>query len=234
MKILAIDSSAVTASCAVMDEGKLKAQCFSNIGLTHSQTLLPLIHDTLRNAGCRIEDIEFAAVCAGPGSFTGVRIGVSTIKGICFTKDIPCVGVSTLEAIAYTSSAFNGIVCAVMDARCNQVYNALFRCKDSKVERLCDDRALSIDELKDELAQINEPILLTGDGAELCFRKLSDSIPVTLAPENIRYQSGYGAAMAAQTDENRQKRVKANDLTPIYLRLPQAERELNQRLAAKK
>lgn len=234
MKILAIDSTAVTASCAVTDDKKLIAQSFVNVGLTHSQTLLPLIDDTLRNAKMTIDKIDRLVVCAGPGSFTGVRIGVSTIKGIAFTNDIPCVGVSTLDAIAETAGCFNGIICAVMDARCNQVYNALFRAENGSIERLCEDRALSIDELTNELKSLNDKILLAGDGAELCYNKMNDTLPVFLASDNIRFQSGYGAAIASMREYYADKCVKSNDLTPIYLRLPQAERELNQRLAQQK
>ena len=234
MKILAIDSTAITASCAVTEDEKLLAQSFVNVGLTHSQTLLPLIDDTLRNAKVKIESIDRFVVCAGPGSFTGVRIGVSTVKGLAFTKNVECVGVSTLDAIACSSGVFSGVICAVMDARCNQVYNALFRAANGKTERLCPDRALSIDELTEELKEYNEDILLAGDGAELCFNKMNGTIPVTLAPQNVRFQSGFGAAIASLRDEYADKCVKPNDLTPIYLRLPQAERELNQRLAQQK
>lgn len=227
MKILAIDSSAVSASCAVTDNGKLIAQSFVNIGLTHSQTLMPMIENTVKQSGKSLSDMDLIAVSAGPGSFTGVRIGVSSVKGIAFTQNIKCVGVSTLEAIAYTAQVNNGIVCAVMDARCQQVYNALFRFKNGIMERLCEDRAVSIAELDEELKNINEQIILAGDGAVICKNAMAYENTV-LAPENVRMQSAYGVAAAAESLEEEQY-VCAKELQPIYLRIPQAERELKKR-----
>ncbi len=227
MKILAIDSSAVSASCAVTDNGKLIAQSFVNIGLTHSQTLMPMIESTVKQAGITLADIELIAVSAGPGSFTGVRIGVSSAKGIAFTSDIRCAGVSTLEAIARTAQINDGIVCAVMDARCQQVYNALFRYSGGVLERLCEDRALAISELEEELKGFDEPIMLAGDGAVVCSNAMSTE-KIYLAPENVRMQSAYGVAMAAMHGGD-ESFVSANDLQPVYLRVPQAERELKKR-----
>ncbi len=227
MKILAIDSSAVSASCAITDNGKLIAQSFINVGLTHSQTLMPMIETTIKHSGTDLSKIDLIAVSAGPGSFTGVRIGVSTVKGLAFTAETKCAGISTLEAIAYTANPRNGIVCAVMDARCQQVYNALFRFNDGKIERLCEDRAISIADLDAELKGYDETIILAGDGSSVCknamtYEKLAE------APENVRMQSAYGVAYAAmKLDES--KYLDAKDLQPIYLRVPQAERELKKR-----
>lgn len=227
MRILAIDSSAVSASCAVLDDGRLTAQSFVNIGLTHSQTLMPMIENTMKSAGKSLADIDLIAVSAGPGSFTGVRIGVSTVKGLAFTHNIRCAEVSTLEAIAYTAQIHNGIVCAVMDARCQQVYNALFRFNNGSMERLTEDRAISIAELENELKAYDEPIVLAGDGALIC-RKTMQYEKLTLAPENVRMQSAYGVAAAA-VNLGEDKYVEAKELQPIYLRVPQAERELKKR-----
>ncbi len=227
MKILAIDSSAVSASCAVTDNGKLVAQSFVNIGLTHSQTLMPMIESTVRQSGIDLSEIDLLAVTAGPGSFTGVRIGVSTIKGIAFTRNIKCVGVSTLEAIAYTAQINEGIVCAVMDARCRQVYNALFRFKNGKLERLCEDRAISIAELEKELYDLDELIVLAGDGTQVC-RNLMKYEKIISAPENVRMQSAWGAAAAAMNCSEGSY-VSSSELQPIYLRVPQAERELKKK-----
>ncbi len=227
MKILAVDSSAVSASCAVTDNGKLVAQSFVNIGLTHSQTLMPMIDNTVKQSGINFSDIDLIAVSAGPGSFTGVRIGVATAKGLAFTENKRCAGVSTLEAIACTAQIYNGIVCAVMDARCQQVYNALFRFKNGEMHRICEDRAISIPELDAELAKLSEIVLLAGDGAVICKNTMTYE-KLVLAPENVRMQSGYGVAAAAMKlgEENY---VSAGDLQPIYLRVPQAERELKKR-----
>lgn len=227
MKILAIDSSAVSASCAVTDNGKLIAQSFVNIGLTHSQTLMPMIESTVKQSGKTLADINLIAVSAGPGSFTGVRIGVSSVKGLAFTQNIKCAGVSTLEAIAYTAQVYNGIVCAVMDARCQQVYNALFRFSNGKIERLCKDRAIAIAELDAELKNINEQVILAGDGAVVCKNAMTYE-NIILAPENVRMQSAYGVAEAAKNC-GEDMYVEASALQPIYLRVPQAERELKKR-----
>ena len=230
MTILGIDSSAVSASCAIIRDGRMLSQCFVNIGLTHSQTLLPLIDHTLVGAGMKLEELDIIAVSHGPGSFTGVRIGIATVKGLAFANDIPCVGVSTLAAIAYGAACADGVLCPVMDARREQVYNALFDCRDGKVTRRCDDRAVSIEELAAEISAIDGTVWLCGDGALLCMDKLGDKSPnVRIVPESIRWQSGYGVAMAAQGLPS----VDAASLVPIYLRLPQAERELRARQALK-
>lgn len=227
MKILAIDSSAVTASCAVTEDDVILSQSFVNIGLTHSQTLMPLIDATLSAAQCSMNDIDLLAVSNGPGSFTGVRIGVATIKGIAFTHNLSCVGVSTLQAIAYACAFTDGIICAVMDARRNQVYCALFRAVKGNITRLTEDDALSIDVLGLMLSEYNEPICIAGDGAQICYSALSeDNSNLRLAASVSRYQSGAGVAFAAAQAFSDGTTVTADKLAPTYLRLPQAEREL--------
>lgn len=216
--ILSIDSSAVTASVALTDGEKVLKSELINAGLTHSETLLPMIKRIMD--GYNVSDLEAIAITAGPGSFTGVRIGVATVKGLAFENDIPCVSVSTLEAIAYNFIDTDCIVCAVMDARRMQFYNALFEIKNNKVTRLCPDRAISIEELKKDLSAYNN-VIVAGDGAELCFNNIGlDN--VILADEEKRYQNGIGVSRAA---ENKEK-ISASQLMPIYLRLSQAEREL--------
>ena len=150
MKILSLECSAKSASCAVIEESKILCSDFTSSGLTHSQTLLPMVSDMINKAEVPFSDIDAFAVSAGPGSFTGIRIGISAVKGMALPKNAPCIPVSTLEAIAYNFLSEDALVCAVMDARCNQVYNALFRIKDGKIKRLCEDRAVSIDFLKAE------------------------------------------------------------------------------------
>ncbi len=224
MKILAVDSSAKTASVAVIDGENLISECFVNAGLTHSRTLMPMVNNALIQADINIADIDAFCVNAGPGSFTGIRIGVAAIKGLALSGDKPCAGISTLESIAYNFTDDDCIVCAAMDARCNQVYTALFRCRNAKIERLCEDKAISIDDLYTELSQYNEKIVLAGDGAEICFKafgeKLSDAV---LSAENRRFQRAYGVALAAL---NQNSFKNSDELVPSYLRLPQAEREL--------
>ncbi len=225
MKILAVDSSAKTASVAVTDGETLISECFVNAGLTHSRTLMPMVDNALSQADLKIDDIDAFCVNAGPGSFTGIRIGVAAIKGLALCQDKPCAGVSTLESAAYNFIDENCLVSVSMDARCNQVYTALFRCENSKVIRLSEDNAVSIDELCGELSSYNEKIYLAGDGAEICYNAFKDKLEnVVLSGQNRRYQRAYGAALAAVNNEERFS--SSSNIAPVYLRLPQAEREL--------
>ncbi|MBQ5398457.1 MAG: tRNA (adenosine(37)-N6)-threonylcarbamoyltransferase complex dimerization subunit type 1 TsaB [Ruminococcus sp.] len=231
MKILAVDSSAKACSVSLVDEDKILGEFFINTSLTHSQTLVPMIDAVLKNTSTDIKSVDAFAVSAGPGSFTGVRIGVAAIKGMAMPLDKPCYSVSTLEAMAYNLRGENCVACAVMDARCNQVYNALFLIKNGKITRLCDDRALSIDELAEDLKSYNVKTVLVGDGAQLCYNSYKElSCDIELAPEQQRYQRASGVAFAALTKEP----MTAESLMPTYLRLPQAERELKKRLESQK
>ena len=226
MNILAADTSASPVSVALTDNGRLLGEFYLNIKTTHSQTLMPLIKSVLKTTNTNINEIDIFAVNAGPGSFTGVRIGVASVKGLSMPLDKPCASVSTLESMAYCMPYQKGIVCAVMDARCSQVYNALFRLNDGKPERLTPDRALSIDELAEELVTYSENIYLVGDGAEICSKAFSDIENISLAPENIRFQHAYGTAKAAEKMAEENNLCTSDRLMPVYLRLPQAEREL--------
>lgn len=233
MKILAVESSASAASAAVWEDGKLLCESFTNTGLTHSQTLLPLVEQILDCAQIPFSEIGCYAVSVGPGSFTGVRIGVSFIKGLAFSSRTPCVPVSTLEAMAYLFAGQRVNVCCAMDARCGQVYNALFSVEGDQVTRLCEDRAIKAQELGEELAAGGREWVLVGDGAALCwdvFGKSSEKI--ALAPPHLRFQRASGVALAAQVVYNQGKTVSAEELAPVYLRPPQAERELKKRQAA--
>ena len=232
MMILGIDSSAVSVGAAVCDisgtDVRVIADGFINNKITHSQTLMPLVQSLLENAKLTLADIDVFAVSAGPGSFTGLRIGVSAVKGMAYALGKPCREVSTLHAMACNFQLYDGIVCAVMDARCNQVYNALFEAKNGQITRLCDDRALMIPELKAELDEkySSKNIVLCGDGAELCYGR-SGGENIVLSPAPIRYQNGTGVCIAAVQYPD----IDAAALMPKYLRLPQAERE---RLAKEK
>lgn len=234
MKILSVDTSATAASVAVAEENKLIGEFSINTALTHSQTLMPMVDELLKNTGLSVNDIDAVAVNAGPGSFTGVRIGVAAVKGIAFPKNLPCVSVSTLESMAYNMLGNDCIVCSVMDARCSQVYNALFRVKGCTVTRMTDDRALSLTDLKNELRNINEKVVLVGDGAVLCSKFLGEELEnIMLAPFNNRIQTASSVAYAAFEKINNGETVKADELMPVYLRLPQAQRELNKKLGVK-
>ena len=231
MLILAFESSAKSASVALVKDGELLSQYSQCSALTHSRTLLPMAEDMLKNAEIKLSDVDLIAVAHGPGSFTGIRIGVSTVKGLSWAADKPCVGVSTLEAMAWHGLMAGGYVCPVMDARRQQVYNALFKIEDGKPQRITDDRPIALAQLADEVRSLNAPVLLVGDGAALTekfFRE--NSVPCRIAPENLRWQSAWGVAMAASDKQP----GTSETLLPIYLRLSQAERERQERLSADK
>lgn len=234
MKILAVDTSATAASVAVAEENKLIGEFSINTALTHSQTLIPMMDELLKNIGLSVNDIDAVAVNAGPGSFTGVRIGVAAVKGIAFPNNLPCVSISTLESMVYNMLGNDCIVCSVMDARCSQVYNALFRINGCTVVRMTDDRALSLTDLKLELMNINEKVVLVGDGAVLCSKFLCLELKnVMLSPFNNRIQTASSVAYAAFEKINKGETLTADELMPVYLRLPQAQRELNKKLGVK-
>lgn len=230
LKILAIESSAVCASAAVSENGKTVSECFVNAGLTHSQTLLPMVKSCLDTAKLTVDDVDVIAVAAGPGSFTGVRIGVATAKGLAFAGK-ECRAVSTLEGMAYNFFGVPCSVCCVMDARCHQVYTAAFACGES-VTRLCEDRAMLISELPDLLKNLKKPVYLLGDGADLCYNYLkSVGADVLLAPPHLKYQRASGVALAAEQAAG--QACDGDSLKPVYLRVPQAERELKKRQSEK-
>lgn len=234
MKILAVDTSATAASVAVAEENKLIGEFSINTALTHSQTLIPMMNELLKNIGLSVNDIDAVAVNAGPGSFTGVRIGVAAVKGIAFPNNLPCVSISTLESMAYNMLGNDCIVCSVMDARRSQVYNALFRVNGCTVVRMTDDRALSLTDLKLKLMNINEKVVLVGDGAVLCSDFLDSELEnVTLSPFNNRIQTASSVAYAAFEKINKGETLTADEIMPVYLRLPQAQRELNKKLGVK-
>ncbi len=225
MKILALESSAVTASAALWEDGKCLGLTYANCGLTHSETLLPMIEGLLKRCSMTPGDADLIAVARGPGSFTGVRIGVATAKGLSWGADRPCCGVSTLEAMAWQAAFFEGrLLCCCMDARRGQVYNALFRAEGGAPRRVSEDRAIA---LKDLLPEMTEAPVLLGDGAKLTAEALTAAgVPFETAPEPLRYQTAWGVALAAA----RAPRESWGEPEPVYLRLSQAERERLERL----
>lgn len=230
MLILALESSAKAASVALMEDENLIAQYSQCSGLTHSRTLLPMLEDMLKNTEKNIADVDLIAVAHGPGSFTGIRIGVSTVKGLAWAAQKSCVGVSTLEAMAWHGASSGGLICPVMDARRSQVYNALFEIDDARPKRLTEDRAISLSELAQELRTDGREPLLVGDGAKLTYDYLTQAgLACRMAPANLVYQSAWGVGMAALD----KKPGNADDLLPVYLRLSQAERERQERLSRK-
>ena len=227
MMILALESSATACSVALTRDGELIAHAYQHSGLTHSRTLLPMVNNVLTSCGENMEHVDVVAVAAGPGSFTGLRIGVATAKGLAWAGDKDCAACSTLESMAWPLAHMEGkvIVCA-MDARRSQVYNAIFLAKDGKLERLSEDRAISLADLAQELKNIENEKIVVGDGAKLCYNVVSEmGISLTLAPEHLRMQSGWGVARAAQELAQKGQLIKGEQLNAVYHRLSQAERE---------
>ena len=236
MVILGVDTSAVAAGAAIIKDGKLISETYINTGLTHSQTMLTLIDSALNAVDMSIDDVDAFAVSSGPGSFTGIRIGVSAVKGLCFAKNKPCFAVSTLEALANCADIDGFIICPVMDARCMQVYTALFEKTDGEIKRVTEDAPKTLDELSAELQKINKKILLIGDGADISYKFLAEKgLDVRKFSEIFKFQHASGVAITAYRNYNRgEEAVSADNLVPSYLRLSQAERELKKSGDAKK
>ena len=231
MLILAFETTAKAGSVALLDEKKLLGESYQNTGLTHSQTLMVMAEDLLKQCGKTVSDVTAVAVAEGPGSFTGVRIGVAAAKGFAWGGQLPCYGISTLEAMAKSLGIYQGYVCPCMDARRSQVYNALFYVNCGEIQRVAEDRAIALADLAQELKELEGPIFLVGDGSTLTYNTLSGEIPnLVLPPEHRMHQRATGVAILAA------KKIAANDpgdgnaLTPNYLRLSQAERERLERM----
>ena len=230
MLTLAIETSAKAASAALTEDGKLLGESYQNTGLTHSQTLMVMAQDLLKQCGKAVSDVTAVAVAEGPGSFTGVRIGVAAAKGFAWGARLPCYGVSTLEAMAETLGIYQGYICPCMDARRQQVYNALFYVNCGEIRRVTQDRAIALTELAEELKTLNEPVFLVGDGSILCYNTLGAQVPgLILPPEHRMHQRAVGVALLAEKQAAAGNSGDGSSLTPNYLRLSQAERERMER-----
>lgn len=226
MLLLSFETSAKAASVALSDGRRLLGEVYQNTGLTHSQTLMQMAQDLLSQCGYTAGQVEAVAVAAGPGSFTGVRIGVAAAKGFAWGREIPCYGVSTLEAMAMGLGIWQGYVCPVMDARRNQVYHALFYVNCGNCTRIREDRAISLQELGEDLQKLSEPIFLVGDGSLLCYNALSENTAgLVCPPEHRMHQRASGVALAAMAMAASGDPGDGNALIPNYLRVSQAERE---------
>lgn len=228
MLLLAFETSAKAGSVALFDGQKLLGEQYLNSGMTHSQTLLSMAESVLSQCGKTAQEVNAVAVANGPGSFTGVRIGVAAAKGFAWGGEIPIYGVSTLKAMALGLGVFDGYVCPVMDARRAQVYNALFYVNQGVMTRVTEDRAIALSDLENELKTLEKPIFLVGDGSNLCYNTLIEAIPnLVLPPESKLHQRAVGVGLAA-LQQNAPDAPEA--LAPNYLRLSQAERERNEKL----
>lgn len=236
LKLLALDTSAVAASCAVVgDGGVLLAENYVRAGGMHSRTLMPMVGSALAAAGIGADELTAIAVTVGPGSFTGVRIGVAAAKGLAFSRRLPVVAVSSTEAMAQNFRGLPGglTVCALMDARCRQVYTACFSRENGELIRQTPDEALTMEETFARLKAARQDVMLVGDGAAACYAEWSPLLPaLRLAPEALRFPRAAGVAAAALPRLLRGETADADTLLPLYLRLPQAERELRARQAA--
>lgn len=226
MLILAFETTAKAGSVALLQDGKLLAESYQNTGMTHSQTLLTMAEDLLKNSGFTPQDVQAVAVAEGPGSFTGVRIGVAAAKGFAWGAQIPCYGVSTLESMAKNLGIWEGFVVCAMDARRSQVYNAIFEANQGQLTRLTPDRAISLEELGQEIKNYKKPIFVVGDGSNLCYNTLCEQVSgLVLPPEHKQHQRAAGVALVAMEQITQGASGDAATLTPNYLRLSQAERE---------
>ena len=234
MLILAFETTAKACSAALHDGRALLAESVQNSGLTHSQTLMVMAEDLLKVCGKSAADVTHLAAAAGPGSFTGIRIGVSAAKGFAWGAEKPVYGVSTLESMALGLGVWSGYICCCMDARRNQVYNAIFLAENGELKRISEDRAIALSDLKEELAHIDGPIYLVGDGAALAHKNLSSELEnLILPPEHRQHQRASGVALAALAAMDRGENADGAALQPNYLRLSQAERERMEKLQAK-
>lgn len=231
MRILAFETSAKAGSAALLEDGRLLGEYYLNCGMTHSRTLLKLAEELLAACGLAPAQVDAVACAAGPGSFTGVRIGVAAAKGFAWGAEKPCVGVSTLEAMAHQAQSFEGVICCAMDARRAQVYHAMFSCRGGTLTRLSEDCAISLEELAKRLKKIESPKIMVGDGAQLCYNTLSTVCPgCVCAPEHMTMQRASGVALAAEQLLQAGGDFSGAALVPNYLRLSQAERERAQQL----
>ena len=235
MLILAFETSAKAASVALLVGDKLLSESYQNTGMTHSQTLMVMAEDMLKQCGKTAKDVDAVAVAEGPGSFTGVRIGVAAAKGFAWGWEIPCYGVSTLEAMAQSLGIYDGFICPVMDARRSQVYNALFEADRGEITRIREDRAISLDDLAEDVKNLEKPVFLVGDGSILCYNTLLERVPsLVLPPEHRMHQRAVGVGIIAARQIRAGISGDAAALTPNYLRLSQAERERMEREQKKK
>lgn len=232
MKLLGIDSSGMTASAAIVSGDILVAEFTVNNKQTHSQTLLPMIDQVVKMSGIGLEELDGIAVAAGPGSFTGLRIGSSTAKGMALALNKPIIPVPTLEGMAYRMAGFGGVICPLMDARRNQVYTGIYRMSGSRMECLLEQCAVDILDITAKVNELNENVVFLGDGVPVHRAVLEEKIKVfyQFAPLHLNRQSAASVAALGMIYMEEGKIEDAKDHKPIYLRQSQAERERAERL----
>nr|WP_302596944.1 tRNA (adenosine(37)-N6)-threonylcarbamoyltransferase complex dimerization subunit type 1 TsaB [uncultured Cellulosilyticum sp.] len=233
MNILAIDASGIAGSVAYIRDGKLAGEYYICHKLTHSETIMPMLEHMRDLIGIDLEKLDAIAVTSGPGSFTGLRIGVTTAKALALALNIPVVGIPTLDALAHNMTHTTATICPIMDARRNQVYTAVYKWEGSELMRLTDHLACDMDEHLEMLANRNEDILFLGDGVEIYREKVIAKLgeKALFAPGFLNLQRAGTLAEAACKAYERGEACDADTFVPIYLRKSQAEREREERLA---
>ncbi len=229
MKILAVDTSSNVASAAIVDGDKLVCESVLNNKLTHSQTLMPMIDEVFKKSELKPDNIDLFAVSNGPGSFTGLRIGVTTIKGLAHACNKPVCGVNTLEALAYNLPFCPYIISPIMDARREQVYNAFYKWENGMLKEITSPRAISLEECLEELLKRNEKVVFLGDGVPVFREKIADKLKeqALFAPQLACTQRASCVAECAKNKET----INYSELAPMYFRKSQAEREAEEREA---
>ena len=232
MKILGLDSSGIVASVAIVEEDNLIAEYTVNYKKTHSQTLLPMLDELAKMTELDMDTIDAIAVAAGPGSFTGLRIGSATAKGLGLALDKPLVGIPTVEALAYNLYDVNGLICPIMDARRKQVYTGIYRYEDHRLMTVKDQMAVGIEEFLSMLNEMGEAVTFLGDGVPVFKDIIADklTVPFSFAPAHLSRQraGAVGALGVLYYKEGRTE--TAAEHKPDYLRVSQAERERAQKL----
>lgn len=229
MKILALDSSGLVASVAYLEDEVIKGVLSVNYQKTHSQTLLPMLDELVKTLNIDLNGIDYIAVSNGPGSFTGLRIGVATVKGLGLSIKKQIVGVSTLEALALNWQGVEGIVCPIMDARRNQVYTAAYKYTDNlpQSDEIIGPSSMEIDELVSKLDELGLKVFFTGDGVPVYKEYIEKNLKVPFAfpTASNGYQNAANVAILGEYYAKKGEAVDAALLSPVYLRKPQAERE---------
>ena len=234
MKILALDSSGIVASVAIVEDNTLLAEYTVNYKKTHSQTLLPMLDEVAKMTELDLSTIDAIAVAAGPGSFTGLRIGSATAKGLGLALQKPLVAVPTVEALSYNLYDTNGLICPVMDARRNQVYTGIYHFEDHKLVTLEDQMAVSITDLLEKLNERGEPVTFLGDGVPVFEKTIGEilKVPYSFAPAHVNKQRAASVAALGEIYYREGKLQSAAEHNPEYLRVSQAERERAERQKA--
>ncbi|TCT13778.1 tRNA threonylcarbamoyladenosine biosynthesis protein TsaB [Natranaerovirga pectinivora] len=233
MKILAIDSSGLTSSVAVVDKYDLISEYTVNCKKTHSQTLMPMIYEMNKSIGLELSSLDAIAVSEGPGSFTGLRIGAATAKGLALALNKPIISVPTLDGLAYNIYDNEAIICPIMDAKRNQVYTALYEYEDSKLKKLSESMAVDINEILEVLCGYNRKVIFLGDGVEIYKSLIEESgMANSFAPIHLMKQRASSIGALALDYLSSNNTVSGNDFAPVYLRKSQAEREYEEKIKA--